>query len=134
MGRILLVGALVLGGVAWAEDEAAKTEPPEVAVSKGVLCTAVADREAADPKESGAEFEAGVQRVYFWNAATVAHPPQTVKHVWTKDGKAVAEVSLELKHTRTRTWSSKKIAPGSWKVETVTPDGTVLAVVEFTVK
>ncbi|MBI4347886.1 MAG: DUF2914 domain-containing protein [Elusimicrobia bacterium] len=134
MRRLLLAGALALGGTGWAADEPVKAEAPEVAISKGVLCTAIADRQAADPEESGAEYEASVERIYFWNAATVAHPPQTVTHVWTKDGKKVAEVALELKHGRTRTWSSKKIASGAWKVETVTPDGTVLAVAEFTVK
>ena len=139
MTNRLLAVALLFAAMANAADPSAappieSAEAAAVEISKGKLCTAVADKEPANPKDSGAEYEAGVERVYFWNFANVAHPPATVKHVWSHDGKPLAEVALELRHSRTRTWSSKKVFPGAWKVETVSPEGIVLAVAEFSVK
>ena len=64
---------------------------------------------------------------------TADQAPTTVKHVWTADGKKEAEVSLDVKYPAVRTWSSKSVWPGSWKVEAVDEKGTVLASKEFTV-
>ena len=127
----ILAGAVLAGPVMAAD---APAEPAPVTIVKGALCTAVSDREPVDPKESPAEYERSIERVYFWNSAHVAAPPQTVKHVWYWDGKQVGAVSLPLKHGRTRTWSSKTIAPGAWKVEAVSESGQVLQTFEFSVR
>ncbi|MBI5202968.1 MAG: DUF2914 domain-containing protein [Elusimicrobia bacterium] len=125
-----LAAVLVLSSAAvWAAEEL-----PPVEITQGHLCTSIVDKQAADPKASGYEYAAGTDRVYFWNFANVAHPPATVKHVWWRDGKKLSEIRLELKHARNRTWTFKKVYRGAWKVETVSPEGIVLAVAEFKVK
>ena len=85
-------------------------------------------------KEASAELAEGTETVYYWTVARTASPPESLRHIWYADGRQTAVVSLTVRHPRTRTWSSKNVWPGSWKVEAVADDGRVLAVAEFTVK
>src|SRR5439155_16212308 len=80
-----------------------------------------------------AQFDGSTTRVYCWTKVTSDQAPATLKHVWSADGKQEAEVPLEIKYTSMRTWSSKNVWPGSWKVDAVDDKGSVLASKEFTV-
>ena len=129
-----VVFALALAAGSWAAGPSAPGGGAGVTVVKGVLCTAIADREAADPRDSGAEYEARMDRIYYWNAAEVSRPPRTIRHVWSREGKALADIKLNLKNRKARTWSSKQVFPGDWKVEAVGEDGEVLAPAVFKVR
>jgi len=111
---------------------AAQTAPAiaGVKVEKLAIGTAVDNKEITG---EAAEFPESAGRVYCWTKVTAEQVPATVKHVWTADGKKEAEVSLDVKYASTRTWSSKAVWPGSWKVEAVDDKGTVLSSKEFTV-
>lgn len=78
-------------------------------------------------------FDASVPRLYCWTQVTADTVPATLKHVWSLDGKSVAEVSLPITYATMRTWSSKTPAPGNWKVDAVDETGAVLSSVSFTV-
>ena len=129
---------------------AAQTPPPEdkaaapvdkmpagdagATISRSALCTAIADREPVGALDKEPyEFKADVGKVYFFNEAKVQNPPQTITHKWYLDDKPVAEIKLELKSPRARTWSSKNVGPGSWKVEAVSDSGKVLGSASFKV-
>ena len=91
---------------------------------------------AIDNKElsgEAAQYDSTVSRVYCWTKISADQAPTTVKHVWYADGKKEAEVPLDIKYTSTRTWSSKSVWPGSWKVDVTDDKGTVLSSKEFTV-
>ncbi|HVO33904.1 MAG TPA: DUF2914 domain-containing protein [Elusimicrobiota bacterium] len=102
-----------------------------VQVDKLIVGTAVENHEISG---AATEFPASVERLYCWSKVTASNVPTTVKHVWYADGKKEAEVSLDVKYSSTRTWSSKSVWPGSWKVEAQDAAGDLLASMEFTVK
>lgn len=138
LGAALACAALAAGAArSWAQGRAAEEgarERPALSVARGALCTAISDREPVDSRESPAEFDAELERIYFWNAVLVSTPPASIKHVWYREGKRVAEVPLTIRQARARTWSVKRISAGDWKVEAVADDGAVLHAVEFRVK
>jgi hypothetical protein len=78
-----------------------------------------------------------IGRVYCWSTITGARQDTVVEHVWYWQEREMARVRLAVRAPRWRTWSSKRIAPGwsgSWRVEVVTTDGTLLAVRFLTVE
>ena len=81
-------------------------------------------------------FSADVERVYLWCRVEGAPDTTEIRHVWYHDGKEMAVVSLPVKSSSWRTWSSKKILPGwigNWEVRVVGADGGTLATVPFEV-
>ncbi|MBI5244381.1 MAG: DUF2914 domain-containing protein [Elusimicrobia bacterium] len=112
-----------------ADQQAPKTD---ITVSRSAVCTGIQDREPSGAQETG-EIKAEVGSVYFWTEIQAKDVPATVKHVWTLNGKQAAEVELSVKYPRMRTWSSKKIVAGAWKVEVVAASGEVLKAAEFKV-
>jgi len=111
---------------------ASKPQTAALSVGRSAVCTGIKDREPSGTPEN-AEFKAEVGMVYFWTEIIAKDVPTTVKHRWALGGKQAAEIELAVKHPKTRTWSAKKIAPGSWKVEALSPDGEVMKAVEFKV-
>jgi hypothetical protein len=104
-----------------------------LAVAEAVVTTSIVDRAAADNVTTVAK-DAG--KVYCWMRITGAEGEIQVEHVWYKDDTEVARVPLRVASDNWRTWSSKNIDPmwtGSWRVDIVGPDGSVLASVSFTV-
>lgn len=63
--------------------------------------------------------------------------PYVIKHVYYHEGRKYAEVPLAIKYSRMRTWSNitlrSPVYVGSWWVEIVTEDGTVLGQLRFQV-
>ena len=100
---------------------------PAVKVEKIVVGTAINNREAMGTATS---FGADVEQVYCWTKLIVAEPPAKIKYVWTLDGKQVLEHSVDVNNSG-RYWASKKMQPGSWKVEVQTEGGVSLASAEF---
>ncbi len=123
-------------------EEAAKPTTPAapaavaVPAASSIKVEKIAVGTAIDNKEisgEAAQFPGSVGRVYCWTKVTADPTPTTVKHVWSADGKKEAEVSLDIKYASARTWSSKSVWPGAWKVEVMDSQGTVLSSKEFTV-
>ena len=113
---------------------ASPTQSAEPKLNRSALCTAIGDRQPVGALEKEPyEFKTDVGQIFFWTEITVQNPPQTVTHRYYADGKAVADVKLNLKAPRTRTWSSKKIWPASWKVEVLSESGKTLGSASFTV-
>jgi hypothetical protein len=133
MKKLLSVIACVLlaQSLAAAQEKSEKAASQDLKVEKIVVATSVENRE---PVGESKEFEASVGTVYCWTKITASTTPAAIKHVWYLDGKKVFEIPLEINFPSTRTWSSKTVWTGNWKVEVTDDAGTVLASVAFTVK
>ena len=137
--RWMMWAVVLMAPVSWAEEAGKAAAAPAAAdasAAAGVKVEKVGVGTAIDNKELSGEadkFSDSVPRLYCWTKVSVENPPAALKHVWSADGKVEAEVSLEAKYESTRTWSSKNVWPGAWKVDVVDDKGTVLASKEFTV-
>lgn len=133
MKKLLSFVACVLlaQGLAAAQEKSEKAASQDLKVEKIVVATSVENRE---PVGENTEFEALVGTVYCWTKITASTTPATIKHVWYLDDQKVFEIPLELKYASTRTWSSKTVSTGNWKVEVTDDAGTVLSSIGFTVK
>ena len=87
-----------------------------------------------EPVGEAKEFDASVGQVSCWTRVIAATVPTTIKHVWYFDNQKVYEISLDIKYPRTRTWSTKTIRAGNWRVDVTDETGNVLTSVSFTVK
>ena len=115
------------------QDTMQATMAPELQVADLVVARAVVDRQ---PQDGGTSFTADVGTLFCWNRITGAEGETQVEHVWYYDDQEVARVPLRIAGSSWRTWSSKTIpaeATGSWRVDVVGPDGTVLKSESFTV-
>lgn len=131
---LLLVGLVVLGPGLGSEASAQATQPSpageasaataEVKAAKGV--------ENREPVEEGSTFDAGTT-VWCWSL--IRNAEGAVQHVWKKDGTAVWTANLKVGSKRWTTYSRRKLSkPGSYSVDVVGADGTVLGSVAFTVQ
>ncbi len=97
----------------------------EIKAAKGV--------EKREPVEEGTTFAVG-DTVYAWTRVTGATGTK-VTHVWKRDGKETWKAYLKIGSNRWTTNSRRKMSkPGSWTVDVVGADGTVLGSVAFTVQ
>ena len=112
---------------------AAQEKPADqgLKVEKALAATSVENRE---PVGENTEFEASVGTVYCWTKIAAQTTPATIKHVWYAGDQRVFEKPLEIKYASTRTWSSKSVKAGNWRVDVTDDAGAVLASVSFTVK
>ena len=128
---MVLLAVLSLGATVFAQAPKQQAEAPKpYQVEKIALGTGVESRELVG---EATEFDVSVGRVYCWTKITSQNVPTTIKHVWYTDEKEAAEVTLNVQYPSTRTWSSKTIGPGVWRVEVVSETGEVLASTGFTV-
>jgi hypothetical protein len=105
--------------------------PKPYQVEKIAVGTGVESRELVG---EAAEFDVSAGRIFCWMRISAQDVPTTIKHVWYADGQQAAEVPLNISYPSMRTWSSKAIWAGKWKVEVVSEKGDVLASTDFTVK
>ena len=101
-------------------------------VALDVLATAVENRQ---PVEATAPIQSGVGELFYFTE--VHGGPGSLQHVWIWQGRTMATVPIEVRSSRFRTWSSKRIQPdwtGQWRVEARTTDGKVLSFKEFVVE
>jgi hypothetical protein len=135
---------IIFAAVVWvsdtihADNTAPAATPPAAAspaaatgqVEKMAIGTAIDNKEISG---EGTAFDSSVTRLYAWSQIASEKVPTTIKHVWSADGKKETEVPLDIKYPRSRTWSSKSVWPGNWKVDVTDDQGMVLASKEFTV-
>ena len=127
----IIVAAFLLQGLIFAQDKPAPVASSGVRVEKIVVATSVDNRE---PVGENTEFQASAGTLSCWTKIIAASTPTTIKHVWYADGNKVFEQPLEIKMPSTRTWSTKSVHPGSWKVDVTDESGAVLSTVSFAVK
>jgi Protein of unknown function (DUF2914) len=102
----------------------AATHKPPV-VMRAQFTTAVNNRE---PVDEVTRLDNSHDQIFFFTALKDA-AGQTITDRWEFNGKTIAEVSLQPKADRWRTWSSKKLMPdqtGTWTVKVVDDSGQVL--------
>ena len=105
--------------------------PLEVAVA--TICEAVIELE---PIGTGVSFAASVGNLCCFTKIIGAQTPTQVVHVWYFGETERARVSLAVNAASWRTYSSKKIQVhevGSWRVEVLDSEGSVLKVLQFTI-
>ncbi len=103
-------------------------------VERMEICTAVKERE---PVGADTSFGSNVQQLYCFTTLSGAKDTTSVSHVWYYQGEEKANVNLNIKAKKWRTWSSKRIMEkwtGEWRVDVVTAEGTVLRSKEFMIK
>ncbi len=127
----LFACGLVSLGIAAAQENPNKAAGQGIKVEKIVAAASV---DKLEPVGENTEFDASVGTVSCWTKVSAKTVPATIKHVWYFGDKKVFEQSLDLKFPSTRTWSSKSVKSGSWKVEVTDDAGAVLSSVTFTVK
>ena len=129
------------------QDESAggpdlSTEPGVTASSSGLrvvrayVCKGI---EQSEPTEAGKSFipEDGVMRLCCFSEIAGAAGPDTALHIWRWGDREMARVVLEVKSSRWRTWSTKRILDewrGEWHVDVTDSDGVVLTRLEFSVE
>jgi hypothetical protein len=136
---IVVLAVLSFGGTAVAQAPeqqpmAPEQQPPApnlVQVEKVALGTGLESRELVG---EATEFDVSAGRIYCWTKIVSENVPTTVTHVWYADAEKAAEVPQNIKYPTTRTWSSKAIWAGKWRVDVVSEMGDVLASADFTVK
>ena len=112
-----------------------KREPaPSIRIAKLVSCAGVQDRQYVSP-QSVFSLEK-VSKPVVWMTVLTDKPPFTLTHVYYHNDKKYAEVPLEVKYPRMRTWSrltlSHAYQTGQYRVEVVTDAGEVLGEIEYT--
>jgi hypothetical protein len=117
-----------------AKTEAAPAAAPagDISVVDAKLGTGVENRDIQGEADS---FKPDVGKVYCWSKIKGGEGSE-ITHAWYKGDQKVTEVKLNIKFASMRTWSYKTIpagAEGSWRVDIVGPDGTVLKSLPFTV-
>jgi hypothetical protein len=127
----LLLCALLTRSFGAAQEKSGSAAGQGLRVEKGVAATSVENR---GPVGESKEFEASVGTVYCWTKIAATTVPATIKHVWYIGDQKVFEKALEIKYPSTRTWSSKSVKAGNWRVEVTDDAGAVLSSVSFTVK
>jgi len=121
----------------------APAAPPEaqpstsgLRVLRAYVCKGI---EQGEPTEAGKSFvpEDGVLRLCCFSEIAGATGPDTVHHVWRWGDREMARVALEVKSSRWRTWSTKRILDewrGEWHVDVTDNEGGVLTRLEFSVE
>ncbi len=113
-----------------AEQQAA----PDIKIEDAVVCQDVVDRL---PIGSGDVFSKDISRVYCYNKVVGAQGEAAITHNWYYQGSLKASVSLPVRSSSWRTWSSKTITPGwagEWMVEILSGNGTPLQSIVFFVQ
>ena len=124
------------------QEPSSYSEPPMPASSSGLrvvrayVCKGI---EQGEPTEAGKSFvpEDGVLRLCCFSEIAGAAGPDTVFHIWRWGDREMARVVLDVKSSRWRTWSTKRILDewrGEWHVDVTDSDGGVLTRLEFSVE
>jgi len=106
-------------------------EAIQLEVDVSAVCEDVVNLE---PTGTRVSFPATLGRLCCFTRILGANEPTTITHVWYYGMDERARVELIIKGNPWRTYSSKIIQAhevGSWRVEVLDPEGTVLKVMQF---
>lgn len=130
----LMCIAIILTATSLAGEEITASQPGLPVVEQAAICTAVADR---SPVGTGEVFGSDVGSLWCFTRITGVKGESTISHVWYRGDSAVHEQPLMVRGPSWRTWSMKRIPSewsGSWHVDVVAADGTVLKTIPFSVQ
>ena len=105
----------------------------KIEVAAAAICKDVVNREAVDV---GTRFPNSVSRLYCFTKIVGATQPTEVVHVWSYGDVERARISLEVKSSDWRTYSSKAIQAhetGAWRVDVLDAAGNLLRTINFEV-
>lgn len=108
-------------------------DQPRLEVIDSAICTNVENHDCLDPKE---EFSATVDRLYCFTRITGGQGDTDVVHVWYYGDIERARVTLAVRSSSYRTYSSKRIQAheiGQWRVEVLDSKGTLLKKIPFSI-
>ena len=126
----ITLAAVATPCAAFATGEMAQPEQ-RPAVARAVVTHGVEDREPIDEIRSISNDQA---MVYFFTELQNLQQTNVI-HRWRHEGKAMGDVAFHVGGSRWRVWSTKNLEPnwtGSWSVEVVDAEGSVLDKREFT--
>ena len=108
----------------------------EICVARSVVCKEVKERNPIGEQHIFSVKENRFSVV--WTEVRSKVFPRELRHIYYLNGKKYCEVPLLVKYPRMRTWSKVTLRDrnqiGSWKVDIVTEDGTILEEIEFEVR
>ena len=105
----------------------------KIEVADAAICKDVVDREAVDV---GTRFPNSVQRLYCYTKIVGADQPTEIVHVWNHGDVERARITLSVKSSNWRTFSSKVIQAheiGAWHVDVLDTAGNLLKTIDFEV-
>jgi hypothetical protein len=104
-------------------------------IARSLACLGVAARQCLGPQNVFALHEHNVPHV--WMIVYSHKLPYVLTHVYYHEGRRYTEVPLAITYRRMRTWSRVTLQSptqmGSWRVDIITDDGTVIDQVAFRV-
>jgi hypothetical protein len=121
---VAVLAALILAGATAGSEDGLRVEQIE-------FCAAVRDRA---PVGAAGSFPSDIARVYCFTKIVGATDTVAVEHIWYFKDREMSRVSLDVKSASWRTWSTKRMAhewKGTWRVDVVESDTTVVATKEF---
>ena len=105
-----------------------------VSVGEAAIGTAVEERVLVG---QGFQFDSSVGKLYAYTRIVGAPSETQISHRWYYGDQLMAEVSLPVRGTDWRTWSTKSMMPqwiGNWRVDVVAEDGSVLDSLNFSIQ
>ena len=127
---LLVVIALIIVPLSHAATSIAQETTP-LAVAEASICRDVVNRQ---PIGAGYSFEASVGKLVCFTKITGAQSPAQISHVWYFGDVERATVTLSVRSSSWRTYSSKRIQPheiGDWRVDVLGPGGEILGTLQF---
>ena len=124
MKKTLLAVALALA-TSFQPSAASAGEHDRGSVANATFTSEVVDGGPIDFRE---EFDNETPVVYYYSEL-LGLAGQTVQHRWTRDGKLMQEVPIQVTRARQPAWSKTVMQPewtGAWTVEVVDEGGRVL--------
>ena len=129
--RFLMI-LCIFYGIAVTQNGAGQ-EAAVLEISDAAICRNIENLACVDP---GEEFSAQVDKLYCFTRVNGAPGDTEITHVWYYGDIEKFRISLAVRSSSWRTYSSKRIQAhetGPWHVEVVDPDGTILKTISFTV-
>lgn len=121
-GLWLALGMVLLAGGVCAQN---------LEVAEAVITTDIIDRVPADAVES---YSASVEQLHCYTRLLGATEETSIVHVWFHEGAEVARMTLPVRSSNWRTWSTKTLSPentGEWRVEVRDEQGEILKQLSF---
>ncbi len=115
--------------------ETQQLQESPMSVTRAAICTSVENRE---PQGEAASFPSATSKLYCFSHVRGAQGESEIRHTWYHNEDALGSVSLDVRSSSWRTYSSKTIPQGysgDWKVEIAdAASGKVLKTLSFVVE
>jgi hypothetical protein len=133
IGIVMLLAAGVAGTALADDKDTKKPAPPPAATSASAEVKAATGVAKKEPVGEATSFPKGT-KVWAWSKV-IGAKGTTVKHVWKRDGATLWEKELTIGSNQWRIYTRRTLnKPGSYTVDVVGEDGSVLGSVTFTVE